>query len=273
MIFDRQTSQINEQNTSRLTKQAGRRLVLGAFAGGLLTGCGVKQIGVDLVRHEPVIDSSDIINYPHSLYSPEATVVRLIQLGLQPQFQGLFGQHSSGRVTKQQVEAVKQNSFREKGFEVTSSKYEKDRFAYLQKNPTYNGSLDNKNWPGGSVRAARYSLTLDQNQIWSNFSLYGLSQLDQIPALRNKVQKKFGPNGGVIYDLLPETLCEAAFNIGVLPPQTEQLIVPASLGSTDHCDVMGTVDNTKTPITIKFSMYQSGSWRLQLTGANHIPRP
>jgi hypothetical protein len=116
-------------------------------------------------------------------------------------------------------------------------------------------------------------LTLDQNQIWSNFSLYGLSQLDQIPALRNKVQKKFGPNGGVIYDLLPETLCEASFNIGVLPPQTEQLIVPASLGSTDHCDVTGTVDNTKTPITIKFSMYQSGSWRLQLTGSNYIPRP
>jgi hypothetical protein len=273
MIFDRLTSQINEQKTSRLTKQAGRRLVLGAFAGGLLTGCGVKQIGVDLVRHEPVIDSSDIINYPHPLYSPEATVVRLIQLGLQPQFQGLFGEHSSGRVTKQQVEAVRQNSFREKGFEVTNSELERRRFVYLQQNPTYNGPLDNKNWPSKNISSVRYSLTLDQDQVWSNFDLSGFAPLDRIPTIQNKVQKIAGPFGSISYDVLPATLCDAAFIIGVLPSQTEQIMVPTGPGSTGHCDITGKIGLVEKPVTVKFSMYQSGSWRLQLTGSNYIPRP
>lgn len=272
MIFDRPTFQINEQKTSRLTKQAGRRLLLGAFT-GLITGCRAPQLGVDLVRHEPVIDSADIINYQHPLYSPEATVVRLIQLSLQPQFQGLFGEHPSGKLTKQQVEAVQQNSFREKGFEVTSSEYEKERFAYLQQNPTYNGPLDNKNWPSKNISSVRYSLTLDQNQVWSNFDLSGFAPLDRIPTIQNKVQKIAGPFGGTSFDVLPATLCDAAFIIGVLPSQTEKIIVPTVPGSTGHCDIAGKIGLVEKPVAIKLSMYQSGFWRLQLTGTNYIPRP
>lgn len=272
MIVDRQTYQRGEQQASRYTKQAGRRLLLGAFT-GLITGCRAPQLGVDLVRHEPVIDSADIINYPHPLYSPEATVVRLIQLSLQPQFQGLFGEHPSGKLTKQQVEAVQQNSFREKGFEVTSSEYEKERFAYLQQNPTYNGPLDNKNWPSKNISSVRYSLTLDQDQVWSNFDLYGFAPLDRIPTIQNKVQKIAGPLGSTSFDVLPATLCDAAFIIGVLPSQTEQIIVPTVSGSTGHCDIAGKIGLVEKPVAVKFSMYQSGSWRLQLTGSNYIPRP
>ncbi len=273
MILDQQTSQRGEKQASGYTKQAGRRLLLGALTGGLLAACGEPHSTINMVRDEPYRDPADIITYPRRTHSPEATVVRLIQHSLQPSFRGVFAVHPSGRITRQQAESVMRNSFREEGFEVTSSEVEKKRYVYLQNNPTYNGPLDNRNWPGGSIRSARYSLTLDQDGIWSGFNLSGLSQLDRIPAIQKKVHKKFGPNGRVVFDLLPEVLCDAAFSIGVLPSQTEQLIVPASSEGTDHCDITGIIGSPEKPIQIKFSIYQSGSWRLQLTGTNYIPRP